>query len=158
VRRRFGDDVLAALRRDRSGMVRDIFGTRPYHLLPRSDRVFNPYEAYQRYLSGAKFLLLPLFLGLGVLRVFLACFSQVIRLVEEVLGKEGAPGHHPSRVAGFDVAIRKINRMRKPFFMEALKLRARVDIEYLGLRLPGFDREDLGPDYREDLDFIGALE
>jgi hypothetical protein len=158
VRRRFGEEVAAALRRDRRGMVRDIFGTRPYHLLPRSERVFNPYQTYQRYLSGAKFLFLPLFVGFGVLKLFFACLRQVVRLVEDVLGRERSLEQKPSRVAGFDVATRKINRMRKPFFMEALKLRARIDIEYLGLRLPGFDREEGGPDYLDDLDFVGALE
>jgi hypothetical protein len=158
IRRRHGEGVLAALRRDRQGMVRDIFGTRPYHLLPRSERSFNPYRLYHRYFGGAMFLLLPLVLLIGALRMLLAGLADVVRLVKDVLGREQASGSQPSRAAGFEVAVRKINRMRKPFFMEALKLRSAVDVEYLGLRLPGFERDDDSPSYREDLDFIGALE
>jgi len=30
----FGEEVLGALREDRRSLIRDIFGTRPYHLLP----------------------------------------------------------------------------------------------------------------------------
>ena len=33
-------------------------------------------------------------------------------------------------------ALRKIHRMRKPVFMGSLWLRARFDVEYLGLPLP----------------------
>jgi hypothetical protein len=48
--------------------------------------------------------------------------------------------------------------MRKPFFMEALRIRAVVDIEYLGLRIPGFERDPEAPTIDEDLESIGALE
>lgn len=158
VEQRFGGAVLNALRRDRRCMVRDIFGTRPYHLLPRNQRVLNPYSVYQRYLSGARFIFLPLLLAWAVLRVVASITREVFRLVRDILGHGEAAGPGPSREANFDVAVRKINRMRKPYFMEALRLRAAVDIEYLGLRLPGFEREEGGPSYQDDLDFIGALE
>ena len=158
VRLHFGDAVLAALRRDRRGVVRDVFGTRPYHLLPRSERSFNPYRLFQRYLGGALFLFLPLILVGAAMRAVLAGLADVLRIVRDILGSDERPRSQPSRVAPFEVAKRKINRMRKPFFMEALKLRAAVDLEYLGLRLPGFERQDDCPTYQEDLDFIGALE
>ena len=155
---RFGESVLAALRRDRRGMVRDIFGTRPYHLLSREGRSFNPYRLYQRYLGGALFLLLPLVVVYGALRIVSAGLRDVLRLMLDILGAQSAQASQPSRAAGFDVAVRKINRMRKPFFMEALWLRAAVDVEYLGLRLPGFDLDPEAPSFEEDLDFIDALE
>src|SRR5690606_21226024 len=63
-----------------------------------------------------------------------------------------------SRFAPFDVAIRKINRMRKPLFMEAIRLRAAVDVEYLGLHLLGEEAEPSSSGYERDLDFIGALD
>ncbi len=156
--RRFGGEVLAALRRDRRGMVRDIFGTRPYHLLPRSWRVFNPYRLFHQYLAGLRALLLPFRLVWGAARFAFLGLGQLRHLVREVLGKEDPHAVPASRIAGFDTAVRKINRMRKPYFMEAMRLRAAVDIDYLGLRLPGFERRDAGPTFAEDLDSIGALE
>ena len=158
VRRRYGDEVLECLEKDRCGVVRDIFGTRPYHLLPREQRVLNPYILYRKYLGGAKILLLPLVIIIGFLRINWIGMCQVGQLVSEVLGRRKVLRSQMSRVAGFDVAIRKINRMRKPFFMEALHLRASVDVEYFGLRIPGsFRSSDIGS-YQRDLDFIGALQ
>jgi hypothetical protein len=158
IRRRFGDGVLAALRRDRRGMVRDIFGTHPYHLLPREERILNPYRLYWRYLGGARFVLLPFVAAAGAIGFAWRGVRGGVRLVREVLGKESALRGQPSRVASFEVAVRKLNRMRKPFFMEALRIRAAVDVEYLGLRLPGYERDPRAPTLDEDLDSIGALE
>ncbi|MGH9362467.1 MAG: hypothetical protein ACRD2T_11170, partial [Thermoanaerobaculia bacterium] len=158
IRERFGDQVLAALRRDRRGMVRDIFGTHPYHLLPREERSFNPYRFYWRYFGAARFLFFPLFAALGGARMLARSLARGIGLVLEVLGRRTVIRSHLSRVAGFEVAIRKLNRMRKPFFMEALRLRAAVDLEYLGLRIPGFERDPEAPTIDEDLESIGALE
>ena len=135
--------------------MREIFGTRPYHLLPRTDRIFNPYRLYRRYLSGLRIFFLPVLLAGKSLYI---ASKQLWRLVDEVLGKRRHVESRLPRAAGFDVAVRKLNRMRKPFFMEALRLRAAIDIEYLGLRLPGVDRGEAGPTFRDDLDFIGALE
>lgn len=153
VRRIFGDQVLDALRSDRRWLIREVFGTRPYHLLPRSQRTLNPYRLYRRHLAGLRVFAFPVAV---VGKLSYAGARQLYRLVKEVLGAEPDPGRQLPRTAGFDVAVRKINRMRKPFFMEALRLRAAVDIEYLGLRLPGFEREECGPSVEEDLDFIGA--
>ena len=54
-------------------------------------------------------------------------------------------------------AVRKIHRMRKPAFMGSLWLRARFDVEYLGLPLPtappGIAAQSL---MERDLDFIAA--
>ena len=156
LRRLFGDEVVQALARDRRGMVRDIFGTHPYHLLPRERRVVNPYRLYRRYLGGARFILLPVVAILAALRMVVRSIAGALALVREVLGTAGQREARPAREASFDVAVRKIHRMRKPFFMEALRVRAAVDLQYLGLRIPGSGREDDGPSYREDLEFIGA--
>ena len=155
VRRRYGDEVLNAMRQDRRGVVRDIFGTRPYHLLPRAERTLNPYRFYRRYL-GARVVLLPVLALVAVFRFTLLGMRQMFRLVEEVLGRKRVLRSQLSRSAGFEVATRKINRMRKPFFMEALRLRAAMDIEYLGLRIPGVEADSEDTAYRADLEFIGA--
>jgi hypothetical protein len=54
-------------------------------------------------------------------------------------------------------ALRKIHRMRKPVFMGSLWLRARFDVEYLGLPLPTAPPGLAGQALMEaDLDYIGA--
>ncbi len=157
IERIFGAEVRRMLVADRRAMVRDIFGTWPYHLLPRSTRRINPYRIYFKYLGGARVLLLPFVLAGRALGIVAHIVRRLIRIVGEVLGKASPVDERP-RVAGFDVALRKINRMRKPYFMEAVRLRAAVDVEYLGLRPPGFEKLERTQTYREDLDFIGALE
>ncbi len=158
IKERFGDDVFRALKADRRGVVRDIFGTRPYHMLPRHERVFNPYRLFHKYLGGAKFFLLPLVFVLGALRLLSKALQQVVFLVREVLGRERFRRSQRNRFASFDVAVRKIDRMRKPFFMEALKLRATVDIDYLGLNVPGVPERDSRVTYEDDLNFVTATE
>ncbi len=64
----FGDDVLAVLRSDRRTMIREIFGTRPVHNLPKHERSFNPLRFYQRRLSHGRVLLAPLLLAWRFLR------------------------------------------------------------------------------------------
>ncbi len=164
VRRRFGDDVFEALRRDRRGVIRDVFGTRPYHQLPRHQRVFNPYRIYHRYFGGARFIFLPLVAVLAAGKLVVGAVRQVAQLVREVIGGTSLLRSQLSRVANFDVAVRKINRMRKPIFMELLELRMAIDIAYLDLRIPGVERARAASDadsthsYRDDLNFIGAFE
>ena len=54
-------------------------------------------------------------------------------------------------------ALRKIHRMRKPVFMGSLWLRARFDVEYMGLPLPTAPASIAGELLMEaDLDYIGA--
>lgn len=158
IEERFGEEVARAMVRDRSAMVRDIFGTWPYHLLPRSVRRINLYRLYFKYLRGARIFLLPLVVGLRVVGLAFRALGRLRRVVEEVLGRAREPGARLTRVAGFDVARRKINRMRKSYFMEAMRLRAAVDVEYLGLRIPGVEPDPAGTTYLDDLRFIGALE
>ena len=81
------------------------------------------------------------------------------RLIAEQLRPEDLRTNTQPRLATLDVALRKINRMYLPLFMEALDLRARFDPEYLGLRLPGGRGGGDGfALVRDDLDLIGARE
>jgi hypothetical protein len=80
----------------------------------------------------------------------------VYRVVDEILH----PQVDQDRTVPPDTywaALRKIHRMRKPVFMGSLWLRARFDVEYLGLALPtappGIAAESL---MEADLDYIGA--
>ncbi len=83
-------------------------------------------------------------------------FRSIYHVVREILH----PHVDRQRVIPSDTywaALRKIHRMRKPVFMGSLWLRARFDVEYLGLPLPsapaGMPAESL---METDLDYIGA--
>ncbi len=159
VRRRYGARVLRYVREDRENLVRVIFGTFPMRDLPRERRTFNPYEIYRRYFANGMLYLFPLralallFAGLKTLT------REVIRIVREVRKPESRTTPRQSGHASFDVARRKIHRMRRPIAMEALRLRAEFDPEYLGLALP--DRPSLVPhdqQFGEDLRTLNATE
>jgi len=81
------------------------------------------------------------------------------RFIREVL--HPSVGDVSSSVASdpFEVARRKIHRMRKPLFMECLRMRADFDPEYLGIVPPGPNRgvrEAEVVQIEEDLALIGA--
>ncbi len=158
IEERFGEEVAKAMVRDRRAMVRDIFGTWPYHLLPKNVRRINLYRIYFKYLRGARIFLLPFVILLRLGGLFLLGLGSLRRVVDEVLGKGTAESGRLTQVANFEVAKRKINRMRKSYFMEAMRLRAAVDVEYLGLRIPGVEPDPGASTYLDDLRFIGALE
>ena len=89
-------------------------------------------------------------------RVLGLAVRSVFRVVHEILH----PQVDQDRTVPPDTywaALRKIHRMRKPVFMGSLWLRARFDVEYLGLALPtappGIAAESL---MEADLDYIGA--
>jgi len=59
----------------------------------------------------------------------------------------------------YPVAVRKIHRMRKPVFLECLRMRAQFDPEYLGVLLPGCpspDRQVTSTPVEEDLQLVDA--
>ena len=159
IRRRYGDAVLELMRQDRRDNIRRVFCTYPWHALPRQQRTINPFSLYGRHLAGGRMLLLPLklaWLGL-VLLVRGGCLLK--RFIREVL--HPSVGHVSSSVASdpFEVARRKIHRMRKPLFMECLRMRADFDPEYLGIVPPGPNRgvrEAAVVQIEEDLALIGA--
>ena len=59
IRRRYGDQVAALVRRDRCDNIRRVFRTYPLHRLPRERRSLNPLLFYQRHLAGGWVLLFP---------------------------------------------------------------------------------------------------
>jgi hypothetical protein len=157
VAERFGEKTLEAVKADRRAMIRTIFGTYPFHRLPRSERTLNPYEVYSGRLAGGRVILFPLVLLLSLLKAL----GWLVRRVRATLREIVNPAHveRSTRVnwASYDVAVRKINRMRKPLFMECARFRALFDPEYLGLSyLPDAESGVEGRTYREDLERIGA--
>lgn len=128
----FGDDVLEVVRIDRRTMVREIFGTRPVHQLPRADRSFNPLRFYQRRLSHGRVLLAPLLLGWRFVRSVGWLIGRVQRIVREVLDPELAMLRREIGQAPFAVAQRKIHRMKAPGLLEAIRLRLELDPVYAG--------------------------
>jgi len=149
---RFGPAVLAQLRADRRALFRRVFGTWPLHLLPREQRVLNLRELYRDGFEGGRVLLLPLRLSLETLRQlgralrFLGDAVRRIRRPRLVRGREG------EAEADFAVALRKIDRMRRPVALQALRLRAWLDVEYLGLAWPGGPQGTAA--YRSDVEFL----
>ncbi len=156
IRSRFGPQVAELVRRDRQQNVRRAFRSFPLHELPTSSRTINPYNLYETFLSGGRVALLPVFVIGALARVLGLAVRSVFRVVHEILH----PQVDQDRTVPPDTywaALRKIHRMRKPVFMGSLWLRARFDVEYLGLALPtappGIAAESL---MEADLDYIGA--
>lgn len=159
VAREFGQEVLERLREDRRAMIRSVFGCYPFEQLPRERRTFNPYRLYHRWLGRGLFLVLPLRLFLHAFVYALRGIRRLVILVRTQLRPGAGPRQQPPSWAPLAVALRKVNRMRRPVFMAALDLRARFDPEYLGVALPGRRLPD--PDLariEEDLTLIGATE
>jgi len=153
---RFGPQVAQLVRRDRQQNVRRAFRSFPLQELPPAQRTINPYTFYESRLSGGRIVFFPFVVGAALARSAWVAVRGVYEGVHQIL--------NPRVIRDRDVpadsyaaAHRKIHRMRKPVFMGSLWLRARLDVEYLGLRLPtapavlGFDST-----MESDLDFIGA--
>jgi hypothetical protein len=153
---RFGPQVAELVRRDRQQNVRRAFRSFPLHELPLAARTINPFSFYESYLAGGRIMLLPLWLARAALRGIVIGFQSIYRVVHEILH----PHVDRQRVVPSDTywaALRKIHRMRKPVFMGSLWLRARFDVEYLGLPLPSAPEGNASQSLMEtDLDYIGA--
>jgi len=128
----FGDDVLAVVQKDRRTMVREIFGTRPVHALPKHERSFNPLRFHQRRLAGGRVLLLPLLMGWRLARSLVWLVGRVRQIVREVFDPELAMQRREIGEAPFAVALRKIHRMRAPGLLEAIRMRLQLDPVYAG--------------------------
>jgi hypothetical protein len=156
VERVFGADVLDLLRADRQHMVREIFGMRPLHRLPRSRRSFNAYGAYQARLSRGRVILLPLFVGFACLRLFARAMRRTAGIVREILAPHLAAQPRARGRAPFAVALRKINRMKAPGLLEAMRMRVEFDPAYSGSPTTwsdGFGFEEKS-ELERDLDFL----
>jgi hypothetical protein len=158
VERRYGPDLAALMQRDRRDNLRAAFRSFPLHDLPARQRTFNPLRLFDRYIAGGRFLLAPIhFLVLGW-RIFRFFFDRLIGTIRLLLaGPEAIERSAEVTFDSFEVARRKIFRMRKPLYLHALDFRARIDPEYLGLTLPGLPvtvaRDSL---MEKDLGYIGA--
>jgi hypothetical protein len=153
---RFGPQVAELVRRDRQQNVRRAFRSFPLHELPLAARTINPFALYESYLAGGRVMLIPVRLALVVCRAVVTGFRSIYRVVHEILH----PHVDHQRLIPSDTywaALRKIHRMRKPVFMGSLWLRARFDVEYLGLPLPTAPAGNASQSLMEtDLDYIGA--
>lgn len=156
IRAKYGRQLAALLARDRQENVRRAFGSLPLHRIPKALRTINPYVLYETHLSGGRILLLPLlgiwWIGRLLVRCLLWVRQVVLDLLEAKLRRQVE-----ERSDSYAVARRKIHRMRKPMFMQSLWLRARFDVEYAGLTLPGLEANERALSELEgDLGFIGA--
>ncbi len=156
IRARFGPQVAELVRRDRQQNVRRAFRSFPLHELPLSSRTINPFALYESYIAGGRVLLLP-FHALGlVARAIGFAIRGIYRVVGEILHPR-VDQDHSVPADTYWAALRKIHRMRKPVFMGSLWLRARFDVEYLGLPLPTAPADIAAESLMEtDLDYIGA--
>lgn len=157
VERRFGPEVLACMRRDRSLLIRRVFGTYPAQNLPKEERVLNLYQVYAGWFAGGRAILLPYFIWRAGLGQFALLFRWLVRSVREIRNPALRIDRDDAAEADFHSAIRKIHRMRGPVVEAAIRLRARLDPEYLGVPLPGVSQtapEEIACD--NDTRFLGA--
>ena len=156
VEERFGPEVLARLRRDRSHMIRRVFGTYPLHRLPKDQRILNLFAVYETWLSGGRALLLPLFM----LGRFLQYIGKFFRLIAAAVGElrklQRRSDAEAAAEADFVTAVRKIGRMRSPVVFATIQVRAMIDPQYLGVTWPGEDSIPLDPQMDADLRFLDA--
>ncbi len=137
VRRRYGDQVAELMHRDRRDNIRRVFSTYPFHHWPREQRTFNPLVLYGRYLAGGRVLLLPLLAVWWSAKLIVQAMRLLCQFVAEVLNPAVGELEALEQPDPLAVAVRKIHRMRKPVFLECLRMRAQFDPEYLGISLPG---------------------
>ncbi len=155
VAERFGDEVLERLIRDRSLLIRRIFGTFPMHDRPKEQRVVNLYSLYGSWLSGGRALFLPWFLFLLGLKLFWNLLVWIARSVEQIRRPESRRDSGDAAKAHFLTAVRKIERIRGPVVYASTRLRMRIDPEFLNVPLPGQTRTMLGDaSIERDLQFL----
>lgn len=156
----FGEETLAVVRADRRTMVREIFGTRPVHRLPKHERSFNPLRFFRRRLSHGRMLLLPLLLAWRALRSLGWLVGRVRQVVREVFDPELAMRRREAGEAPFAVALRKIHRMKAPGLLEAIRMRLLLDPEYAGAP-PGWSAGAsfaAEPEFERDLRYLHVRE
>ncbi len=158
IERRYGSEIVDLVRADRRRLIREVFGIPALHRRDPGQRSFNPYTLYQRYLSRGRVFMLPFALLGLLLRGLVLGFKWFLRILSELRHPELRSAlPRPESFSDLRIALRKIHRMRQPVFLACTGLRARVDVEYLGLRLPGESVGTLeGSSVFEDLDMIGA--
>ncbi len=157
VEARFGSEVLGLLRRDRRALYRRVFSAYPLHLLPTEKRVLNLRDLYRRWAEGGRILLAPLRLALRAGEQSLRALRFLGRSVQEVRNPRCDSISDPAAECDFATAARKIHRMRAPVAEGCLWVRALVDVEYLGVALPGCQGGAETRSHAEaDLEFLEA--
>lgn len=142
IERRYGASVYRLLAEDRENLVRMIFGTFPMQELPKERRTFNPYEFYRAYFARGRVFLFPLVTFGFVARGVRLLVRRVIDIIRDVIDPDTRIISETRGCSNFEIARRKIHRMRRPVVMEAVRLRADFDLMYLGVPLPGRDAPD----------------
>jgi hypothetical protein len=130
------------------------------HELPRAERTVNAWRFYWARLSHGRVFLLPLYALLRALRSAAWFVGRIRAIVREVLSPHLARQRRESGSAPFAVALRKINRMKAPGLLEAIRLRLQIDPAYAGA-LPGWSAAGPGDDgaqLERDLDFLRLRE
>ena len=158
--RRFGRGVVRLLRRDRECMIREIFGTRPLHELPRSRRTVNFLRFWEARLSRGRVLFAPLYFLRVALSGIRSAVARLVRIVREILAPESAARTRERGRAPFSVALRKIKRMKVPGLLEAMRLRSAVDPAYVGAPEGWSDGAafDERSELERDMDFLQLRE
>lgn len=156
----FGDEVLDVVKQDRRTMIREIFGTRPVHNLPKQERSFNPLRFYRRRLSHGRVLLAPLLLAWRFLRSVGWLIARVRQIVREVFDPDLAMQRREIGCAPFAVALRKIHRMKSPGLLEAIAMRLQLDPAYAGAPIGWSDGAPFAaePEIERDLAFLHLRE
>ena len=156
----FGRSVLRLLRRDRERMIREIFGTRPLHRLPRSQRTVNAFRFYESRLSRGRVFLSPLFALFMTFVGLRMIVQKTVEIVREILAPDRVARDLEAGRAPFSVALRKIHRMKGPTLLEAMRLRAMFDPVYCGAPASWSHDEgfDAVPELERDMDFLGMPE
>lgn len=153
---RFGPQVLCLVKRERERNLRRAFRSFPLHRAPVDRRTVNFFYLYERFLASGRVVILPFRLLYWSFQGAAYSIRRVTRTTRELL-RPSADRPAPDELDTFAAAMRKIHRMRKPAFMESLWMRARFDVEYLGLPLPSIPISvGSGSLMETDLDFIGA--
>lgn len=153
---KYGALVLKMVKNDRKRGLRRAFRSFPLHRFSASERTFNPFTMYLDYCSGGRIVLLPFRILWWEIKGVGLFLRQIWRTVQELLHPPPMQ-QDPPVDDSFAVALRKIHRMRKPGFLALLWLRARLDVEYLGLCIPGVTlTTGAGSMIEDDLNFIGS--
>jgi len=143
VEERFGARLRERLQLDRRLLARRIFGTYPLHRREREGRVLNLARLHEGWLAGGRALLIPLRVVARSLAYSWRFFRWMRSCLREIRHPAYTVDREAAQGADFATALRKIQRMRGPAAEEAMRLRALLDPEYLGARVPGTRRSGL---------------
>ncbi len=152
IEERFGAEICERMREDRTNLIRDVFGTYPARRKNPTLCTFNGYEFYRRYLARGRIFLMPVFGLILIIKGAAVSLRMLYRVTRDLLRPHLRPDRTSAAHADFDSARRKLHRMRRPMAIEALRLRAEFDLEYLGIPIPGARR-----DGNQDVARAGAI-